>query len=221
MIKAFLFDMDGVLYDSMPGHVVAWRDVMKEAGIPSNIEQFYMLEGRTGSSTIDLLFNRFLGRCASEEEKQRIYQRKTERFIELDAHNKPMSGIIEVLQKVKNAGLMRVIVTGSGQKSLYDNLDTNFPGYFDRNLMVTAYDVKYGKPHPEPYIKGLEKAGIKANEAIVVENAPLGIESAKAAGIFTIAVNTGPLDDEVLYNAGADIVFKTMYELADNLHDFI
>ena len=58
--------------------------------------------------------------------------------------------------------------------------------------MVTAFDVKYGKPHPEPYLMGLEKAGVHANEAFVVENAPMGVEAGVAAGIFTIAVNTGP-----------------------------
>ena len=47
---------------------------------------------------------------------------------------------------------------------------------FQRDHMVTAFDVKYGKPHPEPYLMGLEKAGVQANEAIVVENAPIGVQ---------------------------------------------
>jgi beta-phosphoglucomutase-like phosphatase (HAD superfamily) len=72
--------------------------------------------------------------------------------------------------------------------------------------MVTAFDVKHGKPHPEPYLMGLEKAGVSASEAIVIENAPLGVEAAHAAGIYTIAVNTGPLSPKVLLDAGADIV---------------
>lgn len=60
---------------------------------------------------------------------------------------------------------------------------------------MTAFDVKLGKPHPEPYLMGLEKAGVKSHEAFVVENAPMGVRAGVAAGIFTIAVNTGPLDD--------------------------
>jgi len=221
MIKAFLFDMDGVLYDSMPGHVQAWRDVMLEFGIPSNLDDFYLLEGRTGSSTIDALFIRHFGHGATDEEKKNIYRLKTERFIKMAGYNQAMPGSIEVLQKVKNAGLMRVIVTGSGQKSLFENIDNHFPGYFNRSLMVTAYDVKIGKPHPEPYLMGLKKAGITANEAIVVENAPLGVEAAKAAGIFTIAVNTGPLNNKILQDAGADVIYGSMTELSENIEKYI
>ena len=76
--------------------------------------------------------------------------------------------------------------------------------------MVTGFDVKHGKPHPEPYLMGLQKAGIQASEAVVVENAPLGVEAAHAAGIFTIAVNTGPLPDDILRQSGADVVLPDM-----------
>ena len=68
---------------------------------------------------------------------------------------------------------------------------------------------------PEPYLKGLEKGGLKPNEAIVVENAPLGVKAGVAARIFTVAVNTGPLPPEMLSEAGAGIVFPSMQALAD------
>ena len=61
----------------------------------------------------------------------------------------------------------------------------------------------------------LEKAGIKPCEGIVVENAPLGVRAAVAAGIFTIAVNTGPLPDEALTSEGANLVFAKMTDLRD------
>lgn len=78
--------------------------------------------------------------------------------------------------------------------------------------MVTAFDVKYGKPNPEPYLMALQKAGIQANEAIVVENAPLGVHAGVAAEIFTIAVNTGPLPDAALLDEGANLLFHSMQE---------
>ncbi|MEG1999483.1 MAG: HAD-IA family hydrolase, partial [Bacteroidales bacterium] len=87
--------------------------------------------------------------------------------------------------------------------------------------MVTAFDVKIGKPNPEPYLIGLKKAGVKATEAIVIENAPLGIEAGVSAGIFTIGVNTGPLPDELLYEAGADIVFPDIYVLTEEIRKII
>ena len=63
---------------------------------------------------------------------------------------------------------------------------------------------------------GLKKAGVQANEAFVVENAPMGVQAGVAAGIFTIAVNTGPLDDRVLLEAGADLLYPSMTALAED-----
>ena len=91
----------------------------------------------------------------------------------------------------------------------------HFPDIFRRELMVTAFDVKHGKPDPEPYLMGMQKGGLTPEECIVVENAPLGIRAAKAAGIFTIAVNTGPLPDNVLTDEGADLLFPSMQALSD------
>lgn len=87
---------------------------------------------------------------------------------------------------------------------------------FRQELMVTAFDVKYGKPNPEPYLIALEKGGLKPYEAIVIENAPLGVEAGHKAGIFTIAVNTGPLDGQVLLNSGADLLFPSMQALCES-----
>ena len=86
--------------------------------------------------------------------------------------------------------------------------------------MVTAFDVKYGKPNPEPYLMGLQKAGIKPNEAIVVENAPLGVRAGVAAGIFTVALNTGPLPDEALTSEGANLLFPSMTDFEANWEAF-
>ena len=121
-----------------------------------------------------------------------------------------MPGAYEVLQKIKSEGLIPMVVTGSGQLSLLDKLNHNFPDIFKQELMVTAFDVKYGKPNPEPYLMALQKANIQANEAIVIENAPLGVRAGVAAGIFTIAVNTGPLPDSALLDEGANLLFHSM-----------
>ncbi|MCL1934610.1 MAG: HAD-IA family hydrolase [Candidatus Azobacteroides sp.] len=216
MIKAVLFDMDGVLYDSMSNHVQAWSETASAWGLKSEPEDFYLMEGRTGPATIDVLFNRNRGRDATPEEKEIIYNQKSRRFVELNAVAQPMPGAMEVLEKVKQLGLLRIVVTGSGQYTLFENLDTHFPGFFDKDLIVTAYDVRYGKPHPEPYLMGLKKANLAPQEAVVIENAPLGIESAVAAEIYTIAVNTGPLPDEILLKAGAHSLFPSMKALAES-----
>ena len=130
-----------------------------------------------------------------------------------------MPGALETLKAVKAKGLKIVLVTGSAQTSLLEKLEHSYPGFFQQDLMVTGFDVKLGKPYPEPYLKGLQKAGIKPEEGIVVENAPLGVQAGHAAGIFTIAANTGPLDDAILKNAGADIVLPGMMDVAKFFSD--
>ena len=215
-VRTILFDMDGVLFDSMKNHAEAWVRAMEKNNLVMTHEDVYMNEGRTGEGTIDIFAQEQWGRSATKEECEYIYKVKSDIFNTLP-HVEPICGALELLQAVKHRGIERVIVTGSGQKSLLERLEKNFPGIFKAELMVTAFDVKHGKPHPEPYLMGLEKAGISAEEAVVVENAPLGVQAAKAAGIFTIAVNTGPLPDKVLYDAGADIVFPNHCALLEAL----
>ena len=84
-----------------------------------------------------------------------------------------MIGAAEVLKEVEASGLQRLVVTGSGQHSLIDKLNHTYPGHFNREKMVTAFDVKYGKPHPRTLFNGTSKAHAKPNETFVVENAPM------------------------------------------------
>ena len=213
-LKSVLFDMDGVLFDSMPYHAEAWHKTMKAHGLNLSQEEAYMHEGRTGAGTINIVCQRQLGRDATQEEIESIYLEKS---IEFNKHPQAerMPGAWELLQKIKNEGLVPMVVTGSGQLSLLERLEHNFPGMFHKELMVTAFDVKYGKPNPEPYLMALKKGGLKADEAVVIENAPLGVEAGHKAGIFTIAVNTGPLDGQVLLDSGADLLFPSMQALCD------
>jgi len=213
-LKAVLFDMDGVLFDSMPIHAASWTQALVEMGVDFTEEEGYLHEGRTGSGTIGIVYRRSLGREATEEEIKKIYKRKSELF-EAAPPAPVMPGAAELLKKVKTENLMRILVTGSGQKSLLTKLSHFFPDQFTQNKMVTAFDVTIGKPHPEPYLQGLKKSGVQPNNVIVVENAPLGVQSAKAAGLFTIAVNTGKLQDHHLLDAGADLLFDSMNALND------
>lgn len=214
-LKAVLFDMDGVLFDSMKNHATAWHEAMKRYGMHMTREEAYMHEGRTGASTINIISLRERGHEATEEEIKQMYQTKSEIFNSLPVAE-PMPGALEVLHKIQQNGLTPMVVTGSGQHSLLDKLNHSYPGIFKQELMVTAFDVKYGKPNPEPYLMALKKANIQANEAIVIENAPLGIQAGVGAGIFTIAVNTGPLSDKILLDEGANYLFHSMKAFNEN-----
>jgi HAD superfamily hydrolase (TIGR01509 family) len=214
--KAVFFDMDGVIYDSMVHHSEAWSKAFAHVGWDFSLEQVYMNEGRTGASTIHLLYQERLNRLASDIEIEAIYEKKSELF-ELMPKPVPISGIYELMQKVKLAGLDIYVVTGSAQETLLDDLCTEFSGLIEKEKIVSANDVKHCKPHPEPYLKALKMSGYSAEEVVVIENAPLGVESAKAAGIYTVAINTGILADEILWQSGADQVFKQADQIGNYL----
>lgn len=212
-LRAVLFDMDGVLFDSMKNHTQSWYRAISDLGVPCEQEEFYQYEGATGKWTINHIFKRAYGRQATEGEMEEIYTEKSHYFNQLPEAG-PMPGAKELLAKVQAAGLTPVLVTGSGQRSLLERLEKEFPGVFSKDRMVTAFDVKHGKPNPEPYLKGLEKAGVKPCQAMVVENAPLGVKAAVAAGVFTVAVNTGPIPDKQFRKAKADLIFPDMPSFA-------
>ena len=130
-----------------------------------------------------------------------------------------MPGIIELMEQIQQVGISIGIVTGSGQRPLIARILKDFGKYVTHDHITTAYDVKRGKPNPDPYLMGLQKAGgIAPTEAIVIENAPLGVRAGVAAGIYTIAVNTGPLPDQVLLDAGANILFPSVKALSNSFN---
>ncbi len=218
-LKAVFFDMDGVLFDSMPQHSIAWVKAMNDVGLEFTQYDAYMNEGQTGTATINGVFVLKNGREATEEEKQEIYKRKAAYFEALNSPEK-MPFVYDLLKKIKEEGYQLFVVTGSAQPSLLHSLQDHFPGIFEKENIISAFDVTHGKPHPEPYLKALNKAGVNPWEAVVIENAPLGVQASTAARIFTIGVNTGPLDDEVLMNSGAGIVLNSMQDLYEQWDSF-
>ncbi|MCM1028794.1 MAG: HAD family phosphatase [Alloprevotella sp.] len=214
--RAALIDMDGTLYDSMPLHARAWHRMASEAGIPSTENEFFLYEGRTGGSTIDILLERTFGRRATPDEARELYARKSKYFNEMPPPP-VMPGARQLLDILVSSGIARVLVTGSGQHSLIDRLSRDFPDAFLPGMMVTAADVTHGKPHPEPFIKAMQRAHVSPSASIAIENAPLGVESASRAGAFTIAVTTGPIPREDFVSAGAAVIFHSMPEAAEAL----
>lgn len=212
--RAVLVDMDGTLYDSMPCHAAAWQQMMSEIGVDVPREEFFRYEGRTGASTINILFKRAFGRTATDEEVSRLYHRKTELFASFPPVS-PIEGAQELMTFLRDTDIDRVLVTGSGQSTLINRLDSDYPGIFDAGRRITSRDVAHGKPAPEPYIKAMQLVDRQPYECIVLENAPLGVQAGAASGAFTIGINTGPIDIRELADAGADLVFESMAECRD------
>ena len=219
--KAVLFDMDGVLYDSMPLHAIAWQESMKKFGIHMTTADAYATEGARGIDTICLFVKQQQDKDISLEEAQRMYDEKTRLF-----HAMPeapiFDGVFSIMEKIQRSGMTVNVVTGSGQRPLIERLLHDFGQYLDEDHITTAYDVKHGKPYPDPYLRGLRKAGnLQPNEGIVVENAPLGVRAGASAGIFTVAINSGPLPDASLLDEGANVLYDTMTQFVDDWDNYV
>ena len=156
------------------------------------------------------------GKDASPELIEAIYKDKTEHFTQMTGG---FPGIIPNVDKVlyflRSQGVQCWVVTGSGQRNLINALNKTFDNVFTG--IISSFDVTKGKPDPEPYLKAWERSGFKKEECMVVENAPLGVRAAKAAGLYTFAVNTGPLPDEELWDEKADEVLPDMQALLARL----
>ena len=214
--RCVLFDMDGVLYNSMPNHAVAWQKAMSANGLYFTAEDSYATEGMKGVDTIRAYAKRQTGKQITEAEAQAIYDEKARIFHEMP-EAEIFDGVIDLMTQISRAGMAICVVTGSGQKPLIQRLVRDFGDFIDEQHIVSAYNVTRGKPAPDPYLKGLELAGgMKPWEGIVVENAPMGVRAGAAANVFTIGVNSGPLPNEALASEGANIVLPSIRCLADN-----
>lgn len=219
--RTVMFDMDGVLYDSMPHHAVAWQRSMDRFGLTMTAADAYATEGARGIDTIRRFAREQLGKELTADEAQRIYDVKTEIFHSMG--DAPVfEGVLPLMEQIQASGLQICIVTGSGQRPLIARLLRDFGRYIDEQHIVTAYDVSRGKPHPDPYLIGLEKSGqLHPWQGIVVENAPFGVQAGVAAGAFTIAINSGPLPDDDLLCHHPDLLYPRISDLSDRWPDLM
>ena len=215
-LRAVFFDQDGVLYNSMPYHAASWAWAMTKHGLPYTEMECYRNEGRTSTGVIQEHHQQMFGTDATPELIEAIYQDKSAHFTEMTGG---FPGIIpnvdKVLEYLNAHGIQCWVVTGSGQHNLINALNKTFNNVFTG--IISSFDVTKGKPDPEPYLKAWEKSGFKKEECMVIENAPLGVRAAKAAGLYTIAVNTGILPDSDLWNEKADEVLPNMQALLDRI----
>lgn len=219
-IRAALIDMDGVLFDSMRNHTLAWKQFADSQGIEATRDEFYLYEGMTGVNTINTIYRRQFGTVLPVEEARELYKIKTENF-RRSGRVEMMPGAHQMLTCLKDSGIERVLVTGSGQGDTLERIDTDFAGLLAPDLRITAHDVSRGKPDPEPYLMAQKRASVMPTQAIVIENAPLGVQAGHSSGSFVIAITTGPIPRQNLIDSGADLVFSSMPEFAASLPKLI
>lgn len=212
MLKAIIFDVDGVLVDSMRFQAEAWVKTFKEVGINVSKEDIYELEGSNNLGLIKLVFEK-----AGKEPEPWHYEQlpvKKREVLEFD-RIKPFEGIPSCLKQLKRHFRL-AMVSGSNFDVVSKFVNSFFPDCFE--VIITGGDLACGKPCPDPYLKALEKLALEKNECIVVENAPLGITAAKRAGIYCVAVASMLEPEKVKH---ADLVFENHSALLDYLKSLI
>lgn len=212
MLKAVIFDMDGVLVDSMPYHADAWIAVFARVGIKIQRDDIYKIEGSNHIGIIRLVFEK-AGRIPEPEDFHKLAEEKKEIFSKINKAT-VFEGIYELIDILKNKYALAV-VSGSDKAVVKELIGRFFPDTF--SVIVTGNDVKEGKPSPLSYLKAVEMLKVRKDECIVIENAPLGVESAKKAGLYCIAIPTY-VEPELLKNA--DIVLPNHARLIEYISKF-
>ncbi|MFL6429993.1 MAG: HAD family hydrolase [Nitrososphaeraceae archaeon] len=187
-MRGIIFDLDGVLTDSMPAHYKAWEIAFKEVA-NMNVDErlIYLLEGMRGSELVKTIFQQKGFSNYSLVEK--VNSQKNEIFktiSNIDSYD-------ETKELVASLGCSKAVVSGSAKEDVETIIERSFgKELFDR--IITADDIEKGKPDPSSFLVALKKMNLKPSQTMVVENAPLGVQAANSAGIKCIVVlNNTPL----------------------------
>jgi HAD superfamily hydrolase (TIGR01509 family) len=210
VFEAVIFDMDGVLLDSMPYHAEAWMQVLARAGVTISRDEVYEHEGEAGAVSL----RNFLaahGQPSDPERLQALLAEKESVFKRI-ARVKLFDGVPEFIAELHGRGKRLAIVTGTSLPEVETILLPELLRKFE--VVVTGDQVTHGKPDPEPYLTALRRLNLPANRALVIENAPLGVRSAKAAGLICLAVETSMQCPRL---PGADRCFADLASLAEFL----
>ena len=214
--------MDGVLVDAMPFHYEAMKTAVKEiTNIDLDKRTFYLLEGMPVEEMALEIF-KLKGyhvdggskKNNSQEESiiqtsEEVAKRKKEIFREMNIIPKPYDGVRELISNDLR-GCMKAVVSGAAKQEVDTIIEQNF-GKDNFDLVMNGDELEgKGKPDPAPFKVAIQRLNLNNNEALVVENAPLGIKSANDAGIYSIVtLNTSPLAiDDFKELISEDRIFK-------------
>jgi HAD superfamily hydrolase (TIGR01509 family) len=208
---AVLFDMDGVIVDSMPLHREVWAAFARLHGLNPSEAEVRAADGRRAAEVVALLFG---GHLATEELDRLAAAREVffgEQLATADV--RPVLGAETFLQDLGRAGVPRVLATSATPGNVRQLLGRlGFSDLFE--AVVTAQDVSLGKPHPEVYLTAAGRVGADPQRCLVVEDALAGVQSGKAAGARVLGLTTSLAAAE-LTTSGADWVTTDFTALPD------
>ena len=187
--KTILWDMDGVIADSGPFHFAAWQEVFDKRGIDFTKDDFTRLFG----SRNDFIVRTIIDQDLSEEDVKLIVEEKERGFRDKAKGNiKLFPGVMKLLNSIKQGDFKSALGSSAPSENIDLTCDElNIRSYF--NCIVSGKEVPESKPSPQIYLLAAEKVGAEPHDCIVIEDSPLGVKAAKAAGMRCLAVtNTHP-----------------------------
>lgn len=185
-VAAILFDMDGVVVDSMRFHADAWKRVFGEYGIVLDDVDVFRREGMSGRESIEEIFLEKQLPVPSDADFHDLLSRKHALFEQCTITVFPL--IESILEWTAERGIATALVTGSLKRSVIHVMPRDILSRF--HAVITADDVTRGKPDPEPFRVAIKRLGVAPEQSRIIENSPMGIRSAKSAGIVCYAIET-------------------------------
>jgi beta-phosphoglucomutase family hydrolase len=211
MIKAVIFDMDGLMVDTEPLYSQAMQQVAQKRGKCFTLELKQKIMGRLAIDSMRI-FKEALGLNESPEEileeREKIYGKLIAQEI------KPMPGLFKVLELLDKMGIRKAIASSS--KRCWIELIIDKLGIRNQfEIIVSGQEIQRGKPNPDIYLLAAKKLNLKPQQCLVIEDATSGVKSAKSANMKCIAIPnqfTQGLDF-----SGADLVLNSLEEINEHL----
>ncbi|SES95338.1 haloacid dehalogenase superfamily, subfamily IA, variant 3 with third motif having DD or ED [Methanococcoides vulcani] len=185
MLKVLIFDMDGVLVDSMSYHTEAMQHIFDELGINMDKQDIYDKEGSKTVEIVSFLLEKE-GIDPLDFDVDGLIKRYRTEFARILVL-KSFREIDECLPILRERFMLSV-VSGADRNIVHDVIGRLFDDIFD--IVLSGEDVEKGKPAPDPFLKVAEMLDVGISECLVVENAPMGVEAANRAGMFCVGVPT-------------------------------
>lgn len=185
-MRAVLWDMDGTLVDSEDLHWLSWRQTMADEGIVITHDQFLSSFGQRNDSIIPA----WLGAGATPERIRKTETAKETLFRRLvrDKGILPLPGVVGWVHRLNERGWLQAIASSAPRANVVAVLDA-MENAGDFQVIVSAEDVRRGKPDPEVYLLAASLLGVPPNRCIIVEDAVAGLEAARRAGMRSIGVS--------------------------------
>jgi HAD superfamily hydrolase (TIGR01509 family) len=215
-LKAFIFDLDGTLVDTVYAHIFAWQKALVEAGMAIEGWRIHRKIGMSGG-----LFTRAvareLGREISPAEEESLQRRHGEIFIELLPERRPLPGAVDLIRFLYSNKILFGIATSGRRPEVNASLEVL--GIRDETVIVERSAVARAKPEPDLFLVCQQRLGVEVNECYVVGDAVWDLLAARRAGMLSIGLLSGGYGEDELSQAGAFRVYRDPAELLRSLDE--